>query len=117
MSFSYTNTLATDLDRVRFNLADTDSAAYAFENEEITALLTSESTVTAATAAAIRALIANKARRAKKFSDQGLSLDDTGQCAELYKLLALFEGTEPTVSITMPALLPMDSGFIEPVVS
>lgn len=113
MSFSYDNTLPADLDRIRLNLADTDSTAYTFENEEITALLAAEGTVTATTAACIRVLFADKARRVKRFSDQGLSLDDTAQVAALKDLLTLYGGNEPTVTITDPARLPMDVGYTE----
>ena len=117
MSFSYDQTLAADRDRVRFNLADTASSAYAFEDEELTALLTAEGSVNDATAAALRALLADKSRRAKKFSDQGLSLDDTAQVAAITALLELYGGDEPTVTVTMPAFLPMDAGYDEIVVS
>ncbi len=40
MSFSYDNTLASDSDKVRFYIFDTDSASYKIEDEEITATLT-----------------------------------------------------------------------------
>jgi hypothetical protein len=43
MSFSY-NPLASDLDRVRFHLGDTDSAAAMFSDEEITAVITEAGT-------------------------------------------------------------------------
>lgn len=113
MTFSYSISLTSDLDRVRFNLADTNSAAYAFEDEEITALLSSEGTVNAATAACIRALIADKARRTKKFSDNGLSLDDTAQVAQLREMLSLYGGDAPTMTVTFPALIPSDEGYVE----
>ena len=117
MTFSYSISLASDRDRVRLNLSDTDSAAYAFENEELDALLTAEGSVSAATAAAIRALLADRSRRARVFSDQGLSLNDTAQIGALRDLLELYGGQAPTVSVTFPDWIPTDAGFTEPVVS
>jgi len=113
VSFTYTNTLLTDIDNVRFNLADTNSAAYCFEDEEITAKVTSGGTVIDATIFLIRVLILDKARRMKKFAVEGLSLDDTAQVAALKDMLSFYGGGLPTFSTIDPARLPMDAGFTE----
>lgn len=45
MSFSYNNNLATDLDKVRFNIGDTSEVNYNFQDEEINYLLGCNNTV------------------------------------------------------------------------
>jgi hypothetical protein len=115
VAFSYD--ITTSRGRVRFNLADTTSTAYVFEDAEIDELISSEGSVGDATAAALRTLLADRARRSKRFSMQGLSLDDTAQLAEIRYLITLWGGDLPTVASVMPALLPMDTGFTEPTVS
>ncbi len=117
MSFSYSTSLTSDLDRVRLNLADTDSGAYVFENEEITALLASEGSVNDATAACLRVLLADRGRRAAAFAIQGLSLNDTAQISAIMELLEIYGADKPNLSITYPDRLPMDAGFVEPQVS
>ncbi len=114
MAFTYDVT--TSRGRVRFNLADTDAGAYVFEDAEIDQMLTTEGDVSGATVACLRTLLADRARRAKRFSMQGLSLDDTAQIQAIRDLLALYGGDLPSVAIVMPDLLPMDQGFEEPVV-
>lgn len=113
MAFTYD--ITTDRGRVRLNLGDTDSTAYTFEDAEIDQMLSDEGDVGAATAALLRALLASRALRAKKFSMQGLSIDDTAVLGELRYLLSLYGGDTPTVQAVMPALLPMDADFTEPV--
>lgn len=66
MAFTYTGTLSTDLEKVRFNIGDTiegrgvkpDRTASNFSDAEITGLLTIEGTWQRATAAAFEALAA-----------------------------------------------------------
>jgi len=113
VSFSYDNTLADNVSKVRFNLADKNSAAYVFEDEEITATVTAQGTVADATVALILVLIADRARRTKKFAVEGLSLDDTAQIAALKDLLSLYGGGLPTFAVIDPARLPMDEGYVE----
>lgn len=115
MAFTYD--ISTDRGRLRLNLADTDSSAYVFEDEELDVLLAEASSVADATGAALRVLLADRARRAKRFAMQGLSLDDTAQIAALKDLLSLYGGDLPTVQSVLPALLPSDEGFVEPTVS
>lgn len=114
MAFTYD--ITTNRGRVRFNLADTDSTAYVFEDAEIDQMLTDSGTVDGATAACLRVLLADRARRAKRFSMQGLSLDDTAQIAAIRDLLSLYGGDLPSLAITLPSLLPSDQGFEEPVI-
>ena len=113
MAFSFDNALSTDRDHVRLNLSDTSSDAYWFENETIDALLSSKGSVDDATAACLRALLASKGLRMKKFSAQGLSYDDTAQLEALRDLLSLYGGDLPTLSAVSPAALPMDEAFVE----
>jgi hypothetical protein len=113
---AFTYDITTPRGRVRFNLADTDSGAYVFEDAEIDQMLSTEGDAAGATVACIRALLADRGRRAKRFSMQGLSLDDTAQIQALRELLALYGGDLPSVAIVMPDLLPMDQGFDEPVI-
>ncbi len=115
MAFTYD--ITTSRGRVRFNLSDTDSAAYWFEDAEIDQMLTDEGTVNDATVACLRALMASKSLRAKKFSTQGLSYDDTAQLAGIKELLAIYGANLPTLSAVMPSLLPMDEGWTEITIS
>lgn len=58
MTFSYTLPFATDTDRVRFHLGDTDATAVKFSDEEIAAVLTEAGDYKAAVLMCIRNLIA-----------------------------------------------------------
>jgi hypothetical protein len=58
MTFSFNPALAADKDNVRFHTGDTDPNAHFLEDEMITALLTSETTVGGAVIASIRYIIA-----------------------------------------------------------
>ena len=118
MAATYDPTLATDRDRVRFNLADTDTTNAIFQDEEITALLTAEGSVEGATAACLRALLTNAALRAKYFAMQGLTLDTKSQVQSLQAALAAYEvNSGPSVAVVMGGSIPQDRGFTEPVVS
>ncbi len=112
MAFTYD--ITTDRGRVRFNLGDTDSAAYWFEDAEVDQMITDEGSVGDATAACLRALLASKGLRMKKFSVQGLAYDDTAQLSALKDLLSLYGGDLPTLATPSTALLPMDAGYVEP---
>ena len=115
MSFTYD--ISTDRGRVRLNLADTDPTAYVFEDDEVDTLLTAEGSVADATLALLKVLLADRARRAKRFSMQGLSLDDTAQIAAIRDLISLYGGDTATVQAVMPSLLPSDEGWTEITVS
>lgn len=107
--------ITTDRGRVRFNLSDTTPSpgAYWFEDEEIDQMLSDEGSVNAATAACLRALLASKGLRMKKFSADGLSYDDTAQLAAIKELLEIYGADLPTLSAVTPAALPMDEGYTE----
>ena len=68
MSFTYNIAVSTDIDKVRFNIGDTNSSDYQLEDEEITYLLTLGSV----THASIQACYMIAARYASKV-DEGLS--------------------------------------------
>lgn len=112
MAFTYD--VSTDRGLVRLQLSDTDSAAYWFEDAEIDALLTRGGSVDAATGLAARALMASKALRAKKFTLQGISYDDTVTIAALRDLVAMYGQDVATVGVAMPSALPFDEAFIQP---
>lgn len=115
MAFTYD--ITTDRGRVRFNLADTDSSAYTFEDAEIDQLLSTEGDVDGATAACLRALLTDAGRRAKHFSMQGLTLDTKAQVQSLQAALAAYEvNAGPTVAIVMGGTIPQDDAWVEPVV-
>ena len=61
-------------------------------------------------------LLVDKGRRAKSFSMQGLSLDDTAQIDAIKEALKVYGGDLPSFAVVMPDLLPMDYGFDEPVI-
>ena len=114
MAFTYD--ITTDRGRVRFNLADTSVTAYIFEDAEIDQMLSTEGSVDGATVACLRVLLVDKARRAKSFSMQGLSLDDTAQIEAIKEALTVYGGDLPSFAVVMPGLLPMDHGFDEPII-
>jgi len=62
VTWSYDTTLDTDLDRVRFYIADTDTTDQQFSNEEITAMLAIETNVLRCAARFARALATKYAR-------------------------------------------------------
>tara|TARA_R110002124_G_scaffold53832_1_gene153969 strand:+ start:659 stop:1006 length:348 start_codon:yes stop_codon:yes gene_type:complete len=114
MAFTYD--ITTDRGKVRLKLADTDSSAYVFEDDEIDYFLSSASTVDDGVVIGLHVLLADRARRAKSFSIQGLSLNDTAQIAAIQTLIEIYGGDEPTLAAVMPALMPSDAGFSEPIV-
>lgn len=62
MTWTYDPTLATDLDSVRFEIQDTDTSDQLFSNEEVTAVLTAEGSVSAATLKLAKKLMMKFAR-------------------------------------------------------
>lgn len=111
MAFTYA--IGTDAGKVRLRIADTNSAAYAFEDDEIAYFLTEGSTVLGACRMALNALLVDQARRMKAFSNPGQSYDDKGRVAALQQALANLGGDIPTVSVTFAPLLPFDANFTE----
>ncbi len=47
---------------------------------------------------------------------QGLSLDDTAQIEAIKEALTVYGGDLPSFAVVMPGLLPMDHGFVEPII-
>ena len=66
MAWTYSTSLATDKDKVRFEIGDTDTTDQLLSDEEIAALLTSEGTVAAAAAKAAEGLAAKYSRLADR---------------------------------------------------
>jgi hypothetical protein len=113
MAFTYDP--ETDRGTVRLFLADTVEEQASFSDAEIDRFLAyTAGTCEAAAVMGLKVLLADRARRAKRFSLQGLSLDDTAQIAALTEAIRLLGGDQPTFSVVMPAPLEMDAGFTEP---
>ncbi len=66
MAWTYSTSLATDKDKVRFEIGDTDTTEQLLSDEEITALLASEGSVAAAAAKAAEGLAAKFSRLADR---------------------------------------------------
>lgn len=108
MAFTYD--LTTDRGKVRLLLSDTDSSAYVFEDDEIDYFLTLGTTVKGAAVEGARVLLADKARRMKRFTLHGMTYDDTAAVAALQALIAEYGGTMATASTSL-TLHPFDEGY------
>lgn len=82
MTFTYDGTLDTDLEKVRLEIGDTDSAAALFTDEEIQVKLSSEGSVLRAAAALCEILAARFARH-YDFETDGQSFKRS-QMSEMY---------------------------------
>ena len=117
MAFTYD--ITTDAGALRFRLGDTDSTAYAFEDTEITYLLTSGGTVKGAAVVGLRVLLSERARRVKRFALNGTSYDDTATIAALQSALKAAEveagsAALPVMTPVMLGLLPSNEGWESP---
>lgn len=112
MAFTYD--ISTDRGKVRLQLGDTTDGSHVFEDDEIDYFLTVGGDVNGATAKGLRVLLTDRARRAKSFSMQGLTLDDSKGLQHLRELLSMYGGDLPTVQVRMGANIPQDRGFTEP---
>lgn len=86
MSFTYSaaSTSKSTRDRARLLMGDTNSASYAFEDEEIDDLLAlNDSDPQLAAAAGLRVIAADKAKMALRFSVTGFSFDRTAASKQL----------------------------------
>ena len=112
---AFTYDLTTNRGKVRLKLADTKQESAWFTDAELDALLTEGGSVNAAVALGARVLLADRARRTRAFSSTaaGINYNDTAQVAALRELITLYGNTYPDITVTMPALLPMDAGFDE----
>lgn len=111
MAFTYD--LSTSRGQTRLELGDTNSTAYVFEDDEVDYLLTQGGSVAGAVRAGLQVLLISRAKRVKRASSMGVTIDDTAQCAELRQALTLLGGplTLPSVSVTFPGRLPSDPGY------
>lgn len=91
MAFSYD--ITTDRGQVRFNLGDTDSSLFVFEDAEIDQMLTLSSDVNEATVRCLRALLVSRARRAKMASLHGLTVNDQQVAKDLQASIKEFGGS------------------------
>lgn len=87
MTWTFNETLSTDLDRLRFLIGDTDATDQQLQDEALTFLLTEEGGLYPAAAAACRSLVAHYARRVD-VSNAGASLA-ASQRVEHYTRLSL----------------------------
>jgi hypothetical protein len=111
MAFTYD--LTTDRGATRLRLSDANANAYVFEDAEIDYFLTLGGSVKAAVIEGVKVLMMDKARRVKRATVMGLTIDDTAQVQGLKDMLKVLGGDLPQVTISMPALLPMDVGYDE----
>ena len=89
MTATYTNTLLTLRDRVRFQLGDTDTALVLLADEEIAAVLTLKSNVEAdALVYLAKGLLRRYGREPVKITQDGQTLDFTGRIAVWQELVA-----------------------------
>lgn len=110
MAFTYA--IATDAGKVRLRISDTNSAAYAFGDDEIAYFLTEGGSVVGACRMALQTLLTDSARRMKMFSNPGQTYDDRGRVAGLQQALANLGGDLPTIDIAQSDTLPFDSSYI-----
>jgi len=108
MAFTYD--LTTNRGKVRLRLSDTNALGYVFEDNEIDYFLTVGSTVVGAVVEGLKVLLVDRARRSKFFTLQGVTLDDRGAVQSIQAAISEYGGL-PTVSVTFPAVLPMDLGY------
>jgi len=100
MTWSYNTSLATDKDKVRFYIGDTDQTDQLLQDEEISFLLTEMSNVLLAAAHAAKAVAAKFSRQADKAAgDLRVSLS---QKAQAYMSLAADLEKRATTALTYP---------------
>ncbi len=114
-TYTYDPSLPTDRDKLRLKLSDTRGDFY-FANEELDAILSDSGSVRAAVVSAAKVWLANLARHGGTFSNDRGSVSDAGRRESLTALIREYGGAMdalPTISVTMPALRPFDTGFVE----
>jgi hypothetical protein len=113
---AFTYDLTTDIGKVRLKLTDTRVASAWFTDGEIQLGLLDGGSVNGAVVYLARVLLMDKARRGSKWSNTEGSYDDTSCIGALKELIVQYGGAGdilPSVSVTFPSLLPMDSGYTE----
>ena len=88
MAWTYDPALATDADRVRLLIGDTNAADPLLSDEEIAAMLTQEGGITEAAARAAETLVIVCGRKAQEVSDDIGQRVKYGDLAALYRTLA-----------------------------
>ena len=114
-TYTYDPSLPTDRDKLRLKLSDTRGDFY-FANEELDAILAEAGSVRAAVVSAAKNWLATLARHGGTYSNDRGSVSDAGRRDALESLIREYGGAMdslPTVSVTMPALRPFDTGFVE----
>ena len=114
MAFTYD--LATNVGKVRFKLTDTREASAWFSDAEIDEALSDAGGVNPAVVYLARVLMMDRARRSYAWKNTEGAFNDAAQIQALKDLIAQYGGTGdnlPSVTISFPALLPMDAGFDE----
>ena len=101
MSFTYT--IGTSIGRVRLTLSDTVEESAQFSDEEITDAVTVQGSVVAASAYLARVMYLRLARRARDYSNDQGTVNETGALAYLQDLA---EKLEAEAAPTPPAATP-----------
>lgn len=102
MAFTYDNTLSTDLAKARFRLGDTSVEHPVYTDAEITQFLTDGGSVAGAVAEAQK-------HQKRVAAWRG----DSERVGPIDEALALDGSGMPTLTVSMPAALPMDAGYDE----
>lgn len=121
MTWTYDPMLATDLDRVRFEIQDTETSDQLFSNEEITATLTTTGSVSASTLKLVKKLMMKFARlvdtqvgRVKEAASQRYAaykeIADKLEAESAMYCLPSFGGTEHAVNDALDA----DTSLVQP---
>ena len=113
MAGAFTYDLTTEVGQVRLGLTDTREGGW-FDDEEIAYFLSSGGSVKGAIVAGARVLLMDRARRSRSASASGESYDDRGQVQALEAIIKQYGGggtSLPAATVTMPGLLPMDTGW------
>jgi len=110
---AFTYDLTTDIGKVRLKLTDTRVASAWFSDAEVQLGLDQGGTVNGAVIYLARVLLMDKSRRGARWTNAEGSYDDTSCIAALQELIRQYGGAHvlSSVSVTFPALLPMDSGY------
>ena len=99
---AYTYDITTNRGKVRFQIGDTTEAHGIYTDAEIDNALTEGGSVTGAVAYLLRQQKSVHAIRG-----------DSARVAAIDEALAAIGGDMPEITVTMPDLLPMDSGYDE----
>lgn len=102
MAFTYDGTLGTDLAKTRFGIGDTNAAHPVYTDAEVNQFISDGGSVAGGIAEALKHQKRIAAWRG-----------DSARVSGIDEALALTSADMPTLTVNMPALLPMDEGFDE----